>query len=73
MSHDGSVHNSERRAIEAAEARGHDLGISDGIELAAAFLERIGDVGPAAKLRNARIVDREVGNVVDLTKGAERG
>jgi len=62
MAHEGSVHNSERRAIEAAEARGELVGVRLGIKLSAVFLEREGDQAAANKLRNARIVEtgREV-------------
>jgi hypothetical protein len=77
MAHEGSVHNSERRAIEAAEARGEERGYaagwSDRGEADIDFMVRSGELSAASKLRNARVVDRDEGNVVDLTKGAERG
>ena len=55
MAHEGSVHNSERRAVEAAEIDGVRLGI----RLSAVFLDRLGHSAQAAMLREARIVESD--------------
>lgn len=73
MAHEGSVHNSERRAIEAARAEAYAAGWSDRGEADIDFMLRTNELSAALKLRNAKVVDRDEGNVVDLTKGNGNG
>lgn len=70
--HEGSVFNSERRAVEAAEARGYEAGLADRARLDIEFLDRMGHGAAANDLRLARLVDRDAGNVVEL-KGQGNG
>jgi hypothetical protein len=72
MAHEGSIFNSERRAIEAAEARGYEAGLADRARLDIEFLDRMGHGAAANDLRQARLIDRDAGNVVDLKVAEER-
>lgn len=72
MKHLGSAYLSTKAEIEAAEARGYEAGLADRARLDIEFLDRMGHGAAANDLRQARLIDRDAGNVVDLTKAGER-
>ncbi len=67
MNHDGSAYLSTKKAIEAAEDRGFDagreVGIAEGIRMAAELLDQHGHKMGAQRLREAKLITiREAAN-----------